>query len=445
LSRLQRDLRASIGDGVFYSLMVGIGETYLAAFALALHVGEIATGLLVAVPMLAGSLLQLFCPALIPLIRSHRMWVVICAVGQAISLLAMPLAILCGNRAVVWLFFAAALYWGTGQATAPVWNAWMEELIPRSLRARFFASRSHVCQFGTLAGFVVGGLFLDYAQHHGFALAAFSLVLVVAAICRLLSAYCLSRHSDPPPRKSTQQHVGLRQIIQDLREHEGIKLCVYLFAVQVAVQIAAPYFSPFMLAHLKLSYSQFMILVALGLVGKIVALPAWGKLAHRSGARLLMWIGGVTIVPLSGLWFALHWIQQPFLYLAVLQVVGGIAWAAYELAFLLMFFETIPRHERISVLTLYNFGNASATAIGALIGGVGLAAMGEKPDAYLVLFTLSSICRLVALVFLSRVPRMQIEVVVPALRILSLRPSDDGGVDTPVLPTIPEPPGNSGG
>ena len=153
-----------------------------------------------------------------------------------------------------------------------------------------------------------------------------------------------------------------------------------------------------------------------------------------------MWIGGVTIVPLSGMWLALHWIERPFLYLAVLQVIGGVAWAAYELAFLLMFFETIPRHERISVLTLYNFGIASATAIGAVVGGLGLAIMGEKPDAYLVLFSLSSVCRLLALVFLSRVPRMQIEVVVPALRILSLRPSDDGGVDAPVLPTIPEVP-----
>lgn len=438
MRRLQKDLRASLGDGVFYSLMVGMGETYLAAFALALHVGEIATGLLVAVPMLAGSLLQLACPALIPYIRSHRAWVVICAIGQAASLLLMPIAIFFHHQAIVWLFFAAALYWGTGQATAPVWNAWMEELIPRSLRARFFAARSHVCQFGTLAGFVGAGLSLDYAQKHAYALEAFSLVLVTAAACRLASAYCLSQHSDPPPRKSAQQYVGLRHIIQDLREHEGIKLCVYLFAVQISVQIAAPFFAPFMLAHLKLSYSEYMILVALGLVGKILGLPAWGKLAHRSGARLLMWIGGVTIVPLSGMWLALHWMARPFFYLAVLQVAGGVAWAAYELAFLLMFFETIPRHERISVLTLYNFGNASATAIGAVVGGLGLAFMGENSDSYLVLFTLSSVCRLLALVFLSRVPRMQIEVVVPALRILSLRSSDDGSLDTPVLPTIPE-------
>ena len=54
-------------------------------------------------------------------------------------------------------------------------------------------------------------------------------------------------------------------------------------------------------------------------------------------------------------------------FLAVLQIVGGATWAAYELAMLLMFFETIPRHERTSVLTIYNLGNSRTVRLDALI------------------------------------------------------------------------------
>ena len=45
-------------------------------------------------------------------------------------------------------------------------------------------------------------------------------------------------------------------------------------------------------------------------------------------------------------------------YLAGVQLLSGIVWAAYELAMMLMFFEAIPRQDRTSVLTFYNWGNA---------------------------------------------------------------------------------------
>jgi MFS family permease len=215
---------------------------------------------------------------------------------------------------------------------------------------------------------------------------------------------------------------------------------MYLFAVQVAVQISGPYFSPFMLAQLRLNYVQFMVLVALGFVGKVIGLPMWGKLAHRAGARTLMWIGGISITPVAGMWLALPWLDNPLWYLALVQLIGGIAWAAYELAFFLMFFETIPRNERISVLTLYNVGNALATAIGALLGASVLSLWGEVTSTYLFLFGISSLCRMLALVFLVRVPDMQIEFTMPALRVLALRSSDEASLDRPVLPTIPAKP-----
>jgi hypothetical protein len=53
MSTLHRDLRASLGDGAFYSLMVGLGETYLVAFALSLQASEIAAGLLAAMGPIA--------------------------------------------------------------------------------------------------------------------------------------------------------------------------------------------------------------------------------------------------------------------------------------------------------------------------------------------------------------------------------------------------------
>jgi len=211
---------------------------------------------------------------------------------------------------------------------------------------------------------------------------------------------------------------------------------MYLFAVQIAVQLAGPYFAPFMLARQRLTYIEYMFLIALGFAGKVIALPAWGRLAQRAGVRPLMWIGGLGIVPLSGCWLALPWITHDILYLSFVQLFGGIAWAAYELAFFLLFFETIPRQERTSVLTIYNFSNALALAFGAMLGAGWLMLVGEQSESYLQLFGLSSAARLFALMFLLRVPQMEIRAVALSLRTLALRPSNGGSLDRPVLSTM---------
>jgi len=433
---LRSDMRASAVDGAFFSIMVGLGESYLSAFALALQIGEVATGLLVAIPMLIGATLQLASPRCVQVIGSHRLWVGWCAVAQALTLIVLPSAAVANEGTIVVLYVAASLYWAFGLAGGPAWNTWAEEIIPPELRARFFAWRSRLGQACVMLSFVSGGLLLAFAKPRQILLPTFAAIFIVAGLSRLASAASLFRTSEPSAGRAAIGHTSLREAMLNVRDHAGWKLLLFLFAVQVSVQLSGPYFSPFMLARLDLSYSQYMLLLALGFVGKVLALPAWGRLAQRAGVRTLMWIGAVGIVPLSGCWLALLWLERPMWYLAIVQVVGGCAWAAYELAFFLMFFETIPRHERTSVLTLYNFGNALAMVIGALLGAAWLATAGESFDSYLQLFGLSSLCRLASLALLLRVPQMDIKAVALALRTLSVSSSDDGSLDQPVLTTL---------
>jgi MFS family permease len=214
--------------------------------------------------------------------------------------------------------------------------------------------------------------------------------------------------------------------------HDGA-LLIYLLSVQAAAQIAGPYFTPFMLKQLKFSYIDYVLLIGVSFAAKVVALPALGRFARRAGARRLLWIGGVTIVPCSGLWI----VSQSFPYLVFVQILAGLAWAAYELAMFLLFFESIPEAERTSVLTTFNLGNALATVLGSLLGGM-LLRLGDKTLAtYLAIFGLSSAARLATMVFLCRVPATTGETVPIGLRTIELRP-DIGMEDRPILASLPE-------
>ena len=72
--------------------MVGLGETYLPAFALAVGLGELVAGLVASVPLLAGGVLQTVSPWGIRRLGSHKRWVVLCATVQSLTFLPLLLS-----------------------------------------------------------------------------------------------------------------------------------------------------------------------------------------------------------------------------------------------------------------------------------------------------------------------------------------------------------------
>jgi hypothetical protein len=82
------------------------------------------------------------------------------------------------------------------------------------------------------------------------------------------------------------------------------------------------------------------------------------------------------------------------------QALSGFAWAAYELGFFLMLFESVPIARRVRLLTIYNVANTSAWCCGAMVGGTVLGFIGPSPTAYYCLFAISTCGRALAFVFL---------------------------------------------
>lgn len=434
---LRSNLFCSIGDGACFSLMVGLGETYISAFVLKMQGGEIASGLVTAVPLLVGAMLQLTTPWAVKRCGSHKRWVMFCVVGQCLCLGILPLLARVGPSAVYAVFLLAMGYWACGLSAGPAWNTWIEGVVPRRVRTRFFAARVRVSQACILIGFIVGGFALQYGKLYLDDLTVFAILFSVATVFRILSGVFLALQSEP--RHVVQErHVSVAQIFSTKRSPATARLLSYLFSVQAAAFIAGPYFTPYMFDQLHFSYSDYAILIGTSFLAKVVTLKGWGKLAHRAGAMQLLWIGGVSIIPMSVAWL----VSSNFLYLCGVQIFAGVTWAAYELAFFLLFFEAIPREERTSVLTIYNFGYAAAQVLGALIGAVILHYFEKTAQAYLILFAVSSVARAGTLFLLARIPpvRMPRDIGEPAIRTMSMSASDEGSFDQPILPSLPDEP-----
>jgi len=430
---LQRDLRLNVADGATYGVMVGGGETYLQAFVLAIGLGEVFAGLVASLPVLLGSLLQLVSPAAVRFLRSHKRWVVLCAGMQAACFLPLVAAAVRGQISQPAVLVIASLYWAASLGTGPAWNTWQGTIIPREIRARFFARRSRIAQAATLLGFLGAGLALQQGRASGNpeqVLMVFCIIFAIASLCRMISTGCLALQSEPTPIPSNMRFLSLREQWSRFSRGTSGRLLISAVGMQVGVYVAGPFFVPYMLKELHMEYHEFAILLGVSYVAKFVCLPAWGHLAHRTGAQSLIWFGAIGIAPLAGGWV----VSSNFYWLLGLQVFAGAAWAAYELALVLLFFETIPETERTSLLTLYNVANSAALAGGSLIGAAILKGVGVSIAGYLWVFAASTVLRTLALLLLRRVPNTFVLADQVPVRPLSVRES----LDSPILSGLPD-------
>ena len=422
---LRRNLKAMNADGFSFSVMVGIAETYLPAFVLARGLGEVNAALIATVPVMLGSVLQLLAPMALQRLKSYRRFVVLTASIQACSMLVLMGMALMSHVPAWAVFIPATLYWAAGLSVGPAWNTWVEYLVPQKIRSGFFARRSRMCHIGVLLGLISGGLFLRWSVAHELTVAVFAVLFGIGAIGRFVSARMLAQtdgtaltlardrdddladhlrigSSCTNPRMRMNRNapdiVSAKErftaILQALKQPGSAgRLVLFLMAVQTAVHVSGPYFTPYMLRVLNLSWVEYMSLLSLGFIGKMLALPWAGRFANRFGSDRLLWVGSIGIVPVSALWF----FSQNVWWLAVIQILSGLVWGCYELAVLLQFFRQIPGERRVAVLTLYNLGNSTAMVLGTVIGGVLLNALGRGMDAYLTLFVASGCMRFFAL------------------------------------------------
>ncbi len=393
VSSIEQSLKLSNIDAFLYSLMVGAGESYLPAYALSIGMGEVFAGILASLPLVSGAVLQLFTPRLLHKVHSHKYWVVLSTLLQALAFL--PLIYFSLNRAPnFWvLFFILTLYWGAGFSAVSAWTFWMGRLVPEAKSSKYFSFRARIQQIGIVVGIVGGGVALHNKVQIGPFTSVFSLLFVFAFICRVISTIVLSK-------KMYRTEWVLEDQVHRLRDSWALfwkgqhkhkqKFFVYLFLFQVSIFISSPFVTPYMLAQLKMNYGHYMIAIAALMVGKIISLSLMQRVKSNFDGFKIMIGGLVLITPLPLLWA----FSETYYYVVALQILSGMAWACFEVGLALVFFQDLRQEEKVPVLTIYNLLNSVAIIGGTFLGAKILTLIGEEKKGYWILFGVGSVLRM---------------------------------------------------
>lgn len=408
----RRSMRVSILDGLFAVQYITLaGGTLLTAFLLRLGASAFQIGLVAALPLLGG-LLQ---PAGAELIRRRGGWrkpvCLTAALTEALLWFASLAAtlLLPPRSAVVAVIGVLALQQAVNAFVGISWTSWISDLVPPSLRGRFFGRRNFIINgFGALTA-VGAGQLIKLAGPDS--IEVFLGLISTGIVLRLISIYFLSRQPEPSPARSTAEGL-LRQFAGPL-QHDGFRrFLAYGMAWGFAVQIVSPFFNVYMIREAHVGVDTVMFFAALGTASNLVGQRFWGPLCDRYGDHQVLRSTGLAVALQPAWWLFAQPEGAGFYLMGMLSITGGFAWSGNLLATGNLMMRLAPETGKTSFFALQAALGGAFGALGPLVGGVlastfagGVALLpGPLFEGMKSLFLISVVIRLGAWGMLHRVP-----------------------------------------
>lgn len=365
-AQTERSLSHSIKDAGAYAVMIGVGETYISAFALFLRASTPQIGLLASLPPLLASLVQLFSAWLGRWTGKRKAIVLLGASIQGFAWLPLILLpLLFPDHAVELLIASVVLYHCGAHLSAPQWGSLMGDIVPERRRGRFFARRTQIVSLLTFVALFLGGLTLHFSKAEGSTRIGFVVLFSIAMLARAVSVYHLSKMHDPTGLVATIEAPVGQAWWQRLRQSNFVRFSLFFALVQFSVSIASPFFTVYMLRDLHYSYFAFMANSGTAILAQFLTLNRWGRISDIFGNRRILSATGVIIPLLPLLWA----FSANFWYLLTIQAISGLAWAGFTLSASNFLYELITRDKRPTYLAIHNVLASSGIFAGAMLGG----------------------------------------------------------------------------
>jgi len=423
--RVDASLRHSIRDGVSYSVMTGAGESYFAAFALYLKAGTAQIGLLASLPPLLASFAQLLSSWLGRRWGRRKDIIVLGATLQGVALF--PLAVLpllFPDHALPILVACAVVYFAGSNLAVPQWGSLMGDLVPERRRGRYFARRTRLCSVASFGGLITAGVMLDLFDRNHWTVVGYLLIFAIAAAARAVSIWHLWQMHDPPGHVAALESPFGIGFWRRVRGSSFARFTLFFAAISFAVSISSPFFVVYQLRDLSFSYLEYTVSIAVVVLAQFLTLNRWGRISDAFGNRFILVATGLIIPFLPSLWL----VSTNYLYILLLQALGGLIWAGFSLSAGNYLYDLIPGNKRAMYLAFHNVLASVAVFCGAMLGGYlgthlprEAVLFGTHVEWLSVLygvFLVSSLTRLlVAVLFLPRLKDMR-----------ATRPASVGGV-----------------
>lgn len=372
---LERGSRRLMLDAAFATIVGTLNSgVVLVAYALFLGASSTTIGVLAAIPFLT-QLLQAPTVALVERLQSRRLVAVTCLF---VARLALPLMAVLGylpdrNLALALLVVGETIHCAFNSVAGCAWNAWIRDLVPDARMGAFFARRTVYATASGILGTGAAAAALQVADPGGGGQPlVFALLYGFGFLSSLASTWQLTRVPEFTRPGRTARRPLLSMLAQPFRDPNFVRLIRFFASWQFAVNLAAPFFSVFIMQQLGFSAGFVLLLSIVSQLSNIAVVRAWGRLTDRFTNKSVLtlaaplFIACIAAMALAGQVGPPSW---TIAYLVVLHVLMGLTSAGVALASVAIGLKLAPRGAASAYVGTNALVTAAAAGVAPLLAG----------------------------------------------------------------------------
>jgi hypothetical protein len=409
MQEVRDGLRCSTIEAMFATVHVGLTQgIFLTSYLVDLGAPNLIFGLVESLP----SFLQftfILSPLLVARLQARKPVATFFAFAHRLSWMVLVLLLYLdlpvGTKlalAVLVLLFSNVC----ANVAANAWYSWMVDLVPSAVRGSYYGRRNSYLGITSMVTIFLGTQLLTVFRDTGQGRFGYTFCFGTAGISAAFAAYVLLRVHEP--RINVIPDASIRGIFGSIKHNTLLKQYVGFFTLwQFAMGIGSAFFNLHMIRILKMSPAQIGYLVLVASVSSLIGSRVWGRVMDRVGARCVILATGTLIA--FHIWFYVFaW--QGFLWpLWIANVFGGFFWGGFGIASFVWPQRLAAQQDQQQAYGFLGLLAGLGFALGSVFGGVLTTLIPQIVfrigpyvfTHYQVVFILSSIGRLIAILWIS--------------------------------------------
>lgn len=366
------------------------GNDYAPASMVAAGASDFTIALMSTLNNFVAGFLYIKVPSVIQKMGSRKKAILVLAFLDAIGWLPL-IAILLFFRPVnpLWLIPCWIINLIPGMLLTPARSSWLADLVPASVRGRYFGMRAAISGAAYLGTFYIFSYVLQMFNHQ--ALNGFALLFFVAFIASSTCFFIFTKIHNTPVAPEKDMNFSFFDFLGETRQRNLGKFILFVALFQFAIYLALPFFTPYLLGGLHIRYTFFALVISAEFMARVLIVTFWGKYSDKAGNLKVMRIVSFAIPFVPFLWLA----SPNVFFLVLVQLFSGACGAGFDLCSGNFIYEAAPPGKRLKYIAYYKALSTLFMALGALTGayllGIVRPVLGYN---ILALFVLSGVLRL---------------------------------------------------
>lgn len=372
-----RMIQEGVASQVMESFTTGV---FLVGIALHFGASNFVIGLLGAIPFLSN-LFQIPAIHWVERNRDRRHIVVVTSLIARSFLLCVVITPLINdaNFALTVIVGGMAIRYSIGAMSSCAWNSWVKDLLPSKKAGEFLGIRLFYRMGVATLLSVAAAFFIDWwnSAYPSQQVWSYAILFFFGYISAMISSLLIRTIPHPemsePEAEDYDKSVRFSYLKKPLKHENFRKLIWFLFTWNFAVNLAAPFFTVYMLKTLEYDMAVVLMFVVFSQIMHTITLKLWGRYSDMYSNKTVLRISGTLFVfCILGWTFTTfpdkHALTTPLLML--LHMLMGVSMAGVTLASGNIALKLAPRRQSTSFLAVKSILISLSAGIAPLVGGL---------------------------------------------------------------------------